>query len=113
MSDLDNKEQQHVRAALRLLRNHLGTWAIVGSGLNITGKSLEKVARCEKTVSASLAFRVARLLNVLVDDLLVGKFLQPGACPNCGHIITSEFRDEHTVVDEIPHRTTDKSQLVQ
>ncbi len=112
MSDLDNKEQQHVRSALRLLRNHLGTWAIVGSGLNITGKSLEKVARCEKSVSASLAFRVARLLNVLVDDLLIGKFLPPGACPNCGHVVTSDFKDENTVAEETPRSASNGLVLV-
>lgn len=112
MSDLDAKEQQHVRAALRLLRNQLGTWAIVGSGLNIAGKSIEKVARGEKSVSASLAFRVARLLNVMVDDLLVGKFVPPGACPNCGHVITSDFKDENTVVEEAQRQVTAGLSLV-
>ena len=99
MSDLDAKEQQHVRAALRLLHNQQGTWAIVGSALSISTKNIEKAARGEKSVSASLAFRVARLLNVMVDDLLVGKFVPPGACPNCGHVIASDFKDENTVVE--------------
>jgi hypothetical protein len=36
-------------------------------------------------VSASMAFRVARLAGVTVDDVLVGKFPPPGTCPHCGH----------------------------
>lgn len=47
-----------------------------------------------------MALRAARLLGVMVDDLLVGRFLPPGACPNCGHVITSDFKDESTIVEE-------------
>ena len=101
MSDLDAKEQQHVRAALRHLHSRLGTWAVVAAGLNTTGATLACVMK-KDAVTASLAFRVARLLGVMVDDLLVGKFLPPGACPNCGHIITSDFKDENTVVEDAP-----------
>ena len=102
MSDLDAKEQQHVRAALRLLRNRLGTWVSVADSLSANVKNLDKTVRGTQSVSASLAFRVARALNVMVDDLLVGKFVPPGACPNCGHVITSDFKDESTVVEEAP-----------
>jgi len=102
MSDLDAKEQQHVRAALRLLRNRLGTWVSVADGLNMNSSNLEKTVRGGQRVSASLAIRVARLLNVMVDDLLVGRFLPPGACPNCGQVITSDFKDENTVVEDAP-----------
>ncbi len=35
--------------------------------------------------SASMAFRLARLANVTVDDLLTGKFPPPGICPHCGY----------------------------
>lgn len=112
MSDLDAKEQQHVRAALRLLRNRLGTWVSVADGLSMNVKNLEKTVRGGQRVSASLTFRVARLLGVMVDDLLVGRFLPPGACPNCGHVITSDFKDENTVVEEAPRQTAASLSLV-
>jgi hypothetical protein len=37
-----------------------------------------------KPVSASMAFRVARLAGVTVDDVLAGRYPAPGTCPYCG-----------------------------
>jgi len=39
MSDLDLKEQQHVRAALRHLHTRLGTWQAVAGGVRFTPSS--------------------------------------------------------------------------
>jgi hypothetical protein len=36
-----------------------------------------------------MAFRVARLATVTVDDLITGKFSPPGICPHCGHATAS------------------------
>lgn len=102
MSDLDQKEQNHVRAALRYLRGRLGTWSAVGAALHCAPKSLEPIVSGRGKVSASMAIRVARLAGVMIDDLLVGKFLPPGACPNCGHVVRSDFTDEHTIVESAP-----------
>jgi hypothetical protein len=102
MSDLDKKEQDHVRAALRFLQRRLGTWAPVAKAVNISPTNLVKVVRGDKCVSLGVAFRTARVLGVMVDDLLVGKFVPPGACPNCGHVLTSDFKDENTVAEEAP-----------
>jgi len=33
-----------------------------------------------------LAFRVARLAKVVVDDVLTGRFPDPRCCPHCGHV---------------------------
>ena len=65
-------------------------------------KTIDNVVNGYNNVSASLAIRVARLAGVMVDDLLVGKFLPPGACPNCGHVAASDFKDENTVVEGAP-----------
>lgn len=51
-----------------------------------------------RSVTPSTAFRVARVLDVAVDDLLAGRFLPPGACPHCGHI--PDFVEENTVVED-------------
>ncbi|PSM31671.1 hypothetical protein [Haliangium sp. UPWRP_2] len=99
MSDLDEKEQTHVRAALRFLQRRLGRWSAVSDAIGFSPKTIDGVVFNKKSVSASMALRVARLLGVMMDDLLVGKFLPPGACPNCGHVATPDFKDESTVVD--------------
>lgn len=101
MSDLDQKEQNHVRSALRFLRRRLGTWATVADVLHSAPKTIDNVVNGYNAVSASLAIRVARLAGVMVDDLLVGKFLPPGACPNCGHVAVPDFADENTVVESV------------
>lgn len=56
------------------------------------------------TVSADMALRVARLAGVMIDDLLVGRFLPPGARPNSAHIVTSDFKDENTIVEDAPRQ---------
>jgi hypothetical protein len=40
--------------------------------------------------SPTMAFRVARLAGVGVDDILTGKYPPPGTCPLCGHHAGSE-----------------------
>lgn len=102
MSDLDPKEQNHVRVALRYLHGRLKTWASVADAVHINETTLTQVLSGRRSVTASAAIRVARLLGVMIDDLLVGKFLPPGACPNCGHVISSDFKDENTVVEDAP-----------
>jgi hypothetical protein len=42
-----------------------------------------------------MAVRVARMVKVGVDDLLVGKFPPPGECPKCGF---RDTRDPRKVV---------------
>ena len=102
MSDLDAKEQNHVRAALRFLNRRLGTWASVAEALRSTSGTLKKVMSGNDSVSASMALRVARLAGVMIDDLLVGRFLPAGACPNCGHVPVPDFADETTNVESAP-----------
>lgn len=96
MSDLDLKEQNHVRTALRYLHRRAGTSAAVADGLRSATPTLEQVLSGRRPVSAGLALRVARLLNAPMDDLLSGQFL-PGACPKCGHV--PDFADEPTQVE--------------
>lgn len=100
MSDLDEKEQKHVRVALRHLHRRTGTWAATAEALRCAQETLKAVMRDRYPVSASLAFRVARLADVPIDDLLAGRFLPPGACPHCGHV--PDFSDEPTQVQGVP-----------
>ena len=101
MSDLDEKEQNHVRTALRYLRNRVGAWAPVAKAVRSTQDTLQHtVCLHGRPVSASMALRVARVLDVPIDDLLAGRFLPAGACPHCGHV--PDFADEHTAVEDAP-----------
>ncbi len=97
MSDLTLTEQKHVRTALRHLRRRVGAWMPVADALHASPATVEKVVNGRRAVTASLALRVARLLDASVDDLLAGRFLL-GACPHCGHM--PDFADEPTTVGE-------------
>lgn len=98
-SDLDLKEQGHVRTALHYLRRRLGTWQAVGDALNCAVETAKKAAIGHDSVSARMAFRVARLLDASIDELLAGRFLA-GACSRCGH--APDFADEPTFVEDRP-----------
>jgi hypothetical protein len=93
--DLDGKEQKHVRIALRLLRAHAGAWDALARALRCHPKTLQKVLRQVLPVNAGLALRVARFIEMPVEDLLAGKYTPYGTCPHCGR--TPDFVDEDTV----------------
>ena len=52
-------------------------------------------------VTADMAFRVARLANASIDDLLAGKSPPPGMCPHCERSAGESpvFGDEETLVE--------------
>jgi hypothetical protein len=85
MSDLTTEEQTNVRTALRFLRLQSGGWKMLAKALHCDHKQLCKVGAGRGGVSASLAFRVARLAGVPVDDVLAGRYPGEGTCPYCGH----------------------------
>lgn len=80
MSDLTVEEQRNVRAAVRFLRVRFGGWVPLTKVLRFTRSTLQKDAP-----TPAVAFRVARLAKVAVDDVLAGRFPAPGTCPHCGH----------------------------
>ena len=77
-SDLSTAEQGNVRTALAFLRARCGLKALA-KALRFTPHTLRAPA------SPTLAFRVAKLAGVGVDDVLTGKYPPPGVCPHCGH----------------------------
>lgn len=70
---------------MKFLRTRCGTWAALASVLGFTETSMSNVVTKQRDVSASLAFRVARLAKVSVDDVVSGRFPAIGTCPYCGH----------------------------
>jgi hypothetical protein len=100
VTDLDDKEQRNVRIALRYLQRRTGGWAPLARVLGFQPDTVEKVGNARgRSVTARIAFRVARLLDVAVDDLLSGRGL-PSACPCCGYV--PDFVDEPTVAEVAP-----------
>lgn len=90
MSDLTREEQDHVRAALHVLRIRCEGWLAVSKALGVCEDSITHVAGGSKAVSARMAFRVARFVKIGIDDLLNGAWVPKGMCPYCGHVKTDE-----------------------
>lgn len=91
--DLTLEEQEHVRNALQFLRVKLGGWRSLTKLLKFEETTLIKSGNGSRTVTASMAFRIARLVGVSVDDLIHGKFPEAGTCPRCGYKdLTKESR---------------------
>jgi hypothetical protein len=102
VSDLTDKEQKAVRTALRFLRLRMGAWAPLAKALRYEYDSVQKVAAGKKAVTPALALRVARLVDVGMDELLAGQWISPRTCPHCGRP-PEDFVDEETVItDEAP-----------
>lgn len=85
MSDLTDREQTNVRAALRFLRARSGTWEVTAKALRFKAITLSNIAAGRKVASPTLAVRIAKLAKVGVDDVLMGRFPAPGTCPHCGY----------------------------
>ena len=103
MSDLAVKEQCSVRTTLLFMRVRAGgSWSPVAKVLGVEEDTVAKVVHGRRAVTARLALRVARLIEVGVDDLLAGRHMSSRVCPQCGHP-PEAFADEETVVmDQAP-----------
>ncbi len=86
MSDLSEREQESVRIALRALRVRCGGWEPLAGALRLRHWTLQHVAT-GRSVSAAMAYRVARFADVSVDDVLAGRWPGPNACPHCGQMM--------------------------
>ena len=105
---LTDKEQRHVRTALRFLRHRVGSWQLLADALGMKVDNIGKVLRSGRDVTARLAYGVARLTDVSIDDLLAGALLSPRTCPHCGRP-PDDFVGEETVVEDRPRETVLKS----
>ena len=83
--DLAKQEQANVRAALRFLRARCGGWATLAKALHFGESTVANVAGGHAAVTPVVAFRIAKFAKVGVDDVLAGRFPEPGTCPHCGH----------------------------
>jgi len=105
--DLLEPEQRNVRTALRYLRVRTGGWITVAAALHCKPDTLGKIVSGRRGVTASLAVRIARLVEVSIDELLDGRALPAQLCPHCGRP-TDDFTDEQTVVEDQPREISRK-----
>lgn len=82
--DLTVEETANVLRALRFLRTRCGGWPKASDVLGFSRNSIKQIMKGQKSVSATLTLRVARVVKVPIDDVLTGKFPPPNACPHCG-----------------------------
>ena len=102
---LTDREQRHVRTALRFLRHKVGGWEPLAAALDMKTDSVVKIVNARgRDVTARLAYSVARLTDVSIDDLLSGALLSPRTCPHCGRP-PDDFADEETVVEDRPRES--------
>jgi len=69
-----------------MLRVRLGgkNWLNVERALPIAHSTLAEIIAERAEVSAAIAFRVAKLLDVSLHHVLTGAALPPGTCRHCG-----------------------------
>jgi hypothetical protein len=82
--DLSLAEQAHVLTLLRMLHVKLGSWLQVERALPMSHSALAEVIAGRSEVSTTLAFRVAKVLDVSLHHVLTGTALPPGVCKHCG-----------------------------
>lgn len=82
--DLSLAEQENVRSLIRVLRVRLGTWQSVERALPLSHGMRVDVMAGRYEVSTTVAFRVAKTLDVSLHDVLAGTALPPGVCKHCG-----------------------------
>jgi hypothetical protein len=66
----------------------MGSWKAVVEALRFASSTVTNAVYGGDPVRPALAFRVARLAGVGVDDLLAGRCRLP--CPTCGHVAEPE-----------------------
>jgi len=84
-ADLSLDEQERVRNAIIRVRLQFGGLKMLAQVLHFDHTTLIHVCKERRAVTASMAFRLARLIGVGIDDLLAGKWPEPGTCPRCGY----------------------------
>lgn len=86
--ELTVAEQAHVRRALRVIRERVGSWEALARKLGCTPDTLTKAASVgfgkRYAPSAALALRAAQAVGVPVEAVLSGEWVKDIPCPLCG-----------------------------
>jgi hypothetical protein len=85
--DLSLDEQRNVLDMLRALRARFGNWFSVEKALPISHSQRVEMTEGRTEVSTTIAFRIAKLLEVSLHDVIQGIALPKSTCPHCGKVI--------------------------
>lgn len=85
--DLSRAEQRNVLACLRSLHTRLGNWFAVERALPLAHSQRVEITEGRSEMSTTIAFRIAKLLEVSLHDVLNGTALPENTCPHCGRPI--------------------------
>ena len=85
--DLSRAEQQNVLDTLRALHTRFGNWLTVERAVPISHSQRVEITKGRAEVSTTIAFRIAKLLEVSLHDVLQGTALPKSTCPHCGKMI--------------------------
>lgn len=85
--DLSRVEQQNVLETLHTLRARFGNWLTVERALPISHSQRVEVTEGRSEVSTTIAFRIAKLLEVSLHDVIQGLAIAKPTCPHCGKAI--------------------------
>lgn len=83
--DLTVEEQAAVRRALKFVRARCGGWDALAKGTRFEPQTLRSIAY-GRPPGANIAVRLARFVEVPVDDVLRGRWPPKGVCVACGHV---------------------------
>lgn len=82
--DLSHDEQRNVLTCLHSLRARLGNWFTVERAVPISHSQRVEITEGRSEVSTTIAFRIAKLLEVSLHDVLAGTAVPKNTCPHCG-----------------------------
>jgi hypothetical protein len=88
--DLTKTEQDHVRAYLNYLHMRLGSWRRVERAVPLAHGTRIAITTGRVRITTTIAFRVAKALDVSLYDLIAGTATPPNVCPHCGNEIPSK-----------------------
>jgi plasmid maintenance system antidote protein VapI len=71
---------------MRYLHTNVRRWKALWKAIGVQPDTIYRVLNGRRWVTAGMAFRVARLTNVSIDDLLAGKTVPAGTCPRYGRV---------------------------
>lgn len=85
--DISLGEQRNVLNMLVALRARFGNWFSVERALPLSHSQRVEMTEGRAEVSMTVAFRIAKLLEVSLHDVLQGLALPKPTCPHCGKVL--------------------------
>lgn len=92
VSDLTADEQKHVRVAIVFLHQRARNWDALARALKIQPDTIYNIVKRRRSATASMAYRVARLLGSSIDDLISGRAVPADTCPSCGYVPSTDAK---------------------